>query len=407
MAYEVRMPRVDEDMKEGTIVRWFKKEGESVGKNEPIVEIETQKVNYEIESPESGVLRLILAREEQSVPINGLLAIIAQLGEDISAYEKLAIDKSGMKEERLIVSRSAPVLSKDEIYGMGVERKRTLITPAGRKIASEMGFDISRIKGTGPSGRITREDVLRAGSVEKGETRSSSEVGLGDSIEFSGMRKTIAEKMTESWLNSPRAENFMSADVTEFMKIREECQELWNEKGIQPSINDFIITVTARALREFPIANASLRESKILINENVNINVAVAAERGLVTPVVRQADSLDIFDIAKEARRLVDLVRTGKQTTEILIGGTFTITNLGMFGVEFFVPIINPPQAAILAVGMVQKKPIIINDAIAIRSMIHLCLAYDHRLLDGVVAAKFLQSIKSKLENPSPWFLRV
>ena len=170
--------------------------------------------------------------------------------------------------------------------------------------------------------------------------------------------------------------------------------------GIRPSVNDVIIAAAAVALRAYPIVNSSLQGGQIEVYEDINISIAVAYEKGLITPVLRRADARDVFDIARESRRLAETVRKGEHTSEIIADSTFTITNLGMFDVEFFVPIINPPESAILAVGKVEKKPVVINDAIAIRSMMRLCLAYDHRVLDGVVAARFLQSVKGVLENP-------
>ncbi len=193
----------------------------------------------------------------------------------------------------------------------------------------------------------------------------------------------------------------MSVDVTELSRIREKNRTAWEHKrGISPSVNDVIIAAAAVALRAYPIVNSSLQGGKIEVYEDINISIAVAYEKGLITPVLRRADARDIFDIAKESRRLAETVRKGEHTSEIIADSTFTITNLGMFDVEFFVPIINPPESAILAVGKIEKKPVVINDGIAIRSMLRLCLAYDHRVLDGVVAARFLQSIKGVLENP-------
>jgi pyruvate dehydrogenase E2 component (dihydrolipoamide acetyltransferase) len=384
MIAEVRMPRLDEDMIEGTINHWIKREGDFVNKGEPIAEIETQKVNYQIEAPASGILRLILAQKEENVLINTIIAVIAESEEDISSYRKL--------------SPASPAPDTSRIPS--VETK-SMISPIARKLAGEKGLDISKIQGTGPGGRITKDDVLNYKPQEEYRPASATKMQIRQTLPFSGVRKTIATRLLESWHNSPRAENYMRVDVTELSRIREKNKEGWEKKyEVWPSVNDVIIAATAIALREHPIVNSALQGGTIEIYEDINISIAVAYEKGLITPVLRKADVRDIFDIARESRRLAELVRKGEHSRQIIADSTFTITNLGMFDVEFFVPITNPPESAILAVGKIEKEPVVINDAIAIRSMMRLCLAFDHRVLDGVIAARFLQSIKRVLENP-------
>ena len=397
MIWEVRMPRLDEDMEEGTINRWIKDEGDFVNKGEPIVEIETQKVNYQIEAPGSGVLRLILMRKDEVVPINQVIAVIADAEEDLSAYRKSSPQMTGKAAP--VAEASAPEAA-DSSPVVSAET-RSGISPIARKLAAEKGLDISKIRGTGPGGRITKEDVLNFQPQAASSAPAAAKRQIRQTLPFSGARKTIATRLSDSWHNSPRAENFMSVDVTELSRIREKNRTAWEHKrGISPSVNDVIIAAAAVALRAYPIVNSSLQGGKIEVYEDINISIAVAYEKGLITPVLRRADARDIFDIAKESRRLAEMVRKGEHTSDIIADSTFTITNLGMFDVEFFVPIINPPESAILAVGKIEKKPVVINDGIAIRSMLRLCLAYDHRVLDGVVAARFLQSIKGVLENP-------
>ena len=384
MISEVRMPRLDEDMIEGTINYWIKREGDFVNKGEPIVEIETQKVNYQVEAPGSGVLRLILTQKEEIVPINTIMAVIADPEEDISSYRK-----------------QSPISPVPDKSGIPSAEIRSLISPIARKLADERGLDISKIQGTGPGGRITKDDVLNYKPREESHAASATKKQIRQTLPFSGVRKTMATRLLESWHNSPRAENYMRVDVTDLVRLREKNQEGWEKRSeVRPSVNDFIIAAAAIALREHRIVNSALLEGKIEIYEDINISIAVAYEKGLITPVLRKADGRDLFDIARESRRLTELVRKGEHSSQILSDSTFTITNLGMFDVEFFVPITNPPESAILAVGKVEKEPVVINDAIAIRSMMRLCLAYDHRVLDGVMAARFLQSVKRVLENP-------
>ena len=224
-------------------------------------------------------------------------------------------------------------------------------------------------------------------------------------LPLSGIRKTIADRMTESWRQAPRAENYLSADVSRFVEMRSLLGKEWEDRqGIQPTFNELVVAVTARALRAFPQVNSSLQDGRIEIYKDIHISIAVALEDGLIAPVVRKADQKNVFAIARETRRLTDLVRRGMHTLDALSGSTFTITNLGMFGIEFFVPVLNPPESAILAVGAIEKRPIVIQEAIAIRSMVRLCLAYDHRVLDGALAARFLLQIKKGLEDCEGFF---
>lgn len=397
MIWEVKMPRIDEDMEEGTVTRWLKREGESVRKGDSILEIETQKVNFTVEAPGDGQLRIILAEEGQLIPIGGLMAIIAGSEDDLGAYHKILQEK-----KKTVSSPSGVVFPTPKVFSANQER--ILASPIARKMALDMGLDLSKIRGTGPEGRITKEDVLNFQAAPK-ESPAETRRRVRQVLPLSGMRKTIADRLSESWHNSPRAEHYMTADVTALMRMREKHGEAWEKKyGIQPSINDAVIAAAAMALREFPIVNSALCNGQIELYEDINISVAVSLEKGLITPVLRKADTRDIFNIARETRRLTELVRKGVHTRETLAGSTFTVTNLGMFDVEFFVPVINPPESAILSVGKVEKNPVVIHDAIVIRSVMKLCLAFDHRVMDGAAAAQFLRAVKNGLENPQPLF---
>jgi pyruvate dehydrogenase E2 component (dihydrolipoamide acetyltransferase) len=396
MICELKMPRLDEDMFEGTVTRWLKKEGDSVQKGEPVVEIETQKVNFEVEAPGSGILRIILAQEGDLLPINSVMAVIAEPEEDISSYQKLLREK----KETSLVSKAEPApispVQTDSFQEMG----RIPISPVAKKIALERGLNITQIQGTGPGGRITKEDILHF-QPDKIKPSTRPRPQIRQVLPLSGTRKTIADRLTTSWQSSPRAEHFITVDITEFVNMREEAGETWERKhGVKPSVNDLVIAAAAKALRAFPTVNAALQNGRIEIYEDVNVSVAVALEKGLITPVIRQADTRDVFAIAREAQRLVDLVRKGEHSRDTLSGSTFTVTNLGMFDVDFFVPVINPPESAILSVGKIERKPLVIEETIAIRSVMCLCLAFDHRVLDGAIVARFLQNIKRTLENP-------
>jgi pyruvate dehydrogenase E2 component (dihydrolipoamide acetyltransferase) len=395
MIWVLRMPRFDEDMLEGTVTHWLKKEGDLVQEGQAIVEIETQKVNSEVTSPGSGVLRVILAGDGKLVPVNDPIGVVADPLDDITAYLPNETVQDG--EEGGGTTVPEPVLQAPAPSSP----TRVLISPIAKRLAEEKGLDICLIRGTGPEGRITKEDVLNYKPVSAQLSSISTTPKVKELISLSGMRKTIADRLTRSWQASPRAEHFMSADVSELVCLREQYKEPWErEYNVRVTVNHFVIVSVAQALRAFPVINSALTDGKIEVYADVNISVAVALENGLVTPVVKQADSRSIFEIASELKRLEDLVRSGEHSRNTLAGSTFTVTNLGMFGVEFFVPVLNPPESAILAVGKIEKRPAVVNDSIAVRSIMTLCLAYDHRVLDGAVAARFLQHVTRGLEHP-------
>ncbi len=403
MITEVRMPRIDDSMTEGTVTRWLKNVGESIQTGEPVLEIETSKVTYEIEAPGNGLLRLILVLEGNSIPINELLGIIADEADDISRYEaavgKAATSGPTVEEKPLQSSpQPAPLETAEKHTG------RIRITPYARKLAAERGLELCKIRGTGPRGRITKDDVLRFDEQTEPRTPVQSEIdgrrSIREILPLSGMRKTIAERMSEG-ATRPTAQNFITVDVTDLVQLREHNKGIWEkEQGVRVSVTHFILAAAARALRAHPLINSSLQGDQIEIYYDINISVAVALEKGLITPVLTQADARDLFNIAREAQRLTALVRQGRFSADILANSTFTVTNLGMFDIDFFVPILNPPESAILAIGKIDKKPVIIQDAIAIRSVMIMCLTYDHRLIDGALAARFLQHIKKALETP-------
>jgi pyruvate dehydrogenase E2 component (dihydrolipoamide acetyltransferase) len=363
LATKVLMPRLSLTMKEGTVVQWFKKEGEAVNKGEPLVEVLTEKVTYDIEAPESGVLRKILALEGVEVPVAEVLGVITALDEQFT--EEIIIEAPAKEAEKI--------------------EERIPASPAAKRLAKEYGVDIAQVKGSGPEGRIVEEDVKKF--VEE------SKVGprVREVIPLTGIRKTAAERVTLSAKTAPHSTITMEADMTNATRLREEKQV---------SYTDILVKAVAKALAEHSIVNSSLDREQIKIFADINIGVAVATEKGLVVPVIHNADKKSLKEVAAVLNDLVEKARTGKLSKEELSGGTFTITNLGMFGVEIFTPIINPPETAILGVGKVVEKPVIVNKEIAVKPMMYLSLSYDHRVIDGAPAAQFLQKIKQFLENP-------
>jgi pyruvate dehydrogenase E2 component (dihydrolipoamide acetyltransferase) len=364
MVTKVVMPRLSLTMKEGTVGKWYKKEGESVEKGEPMVEVVSEKATYDLEAPASGILRKILVLEGVDVPVNAVIAIVTASDEQYSEAEILA---------------EAPQTVESE------SEKRVLASPAAKRLAREKGIDLSSVKGSGPEGRIVEEDVERL--IEE-KTRTLPKVK--QVFPLSGFRKTSAERLSMSFKTAPHSTVMMEIDVSKAGELHEKTQA---------SYTAIIVKVVAKALTELPMINSTLEGNQMKVFEDVNVGVAVATENGLVVPVIHNADRKSLNDIDGAIKEFTEKARQGKLSREELTGGTFTITNLGMYGVDFFTPIINPPEAAILGVGRIVEKPIVANGKIEIKPMSTLSLSYDHRIIDGAPAGQFLRNIKEKIEK--------
>jgi pyruvate dehydrogenase E2 component (dihydrolipoamide acetyltransferase) len=434
MAQIVRMPKLGLTMTEGTILRWLKKEGEEVKQGEPLLEIETDKVTLEEEAPASGILKKILAPEGSVVEVGKEIAIIG--GEDEPLPELGEVDKANAEFEGAGAG-SEPVPAEAETAKDGVGGK-VKASPAAKRVAREHGVDLRMVTPTGPDGRIVEKDVLafvesrkvRATPVakkiaqEKGIDLSLIEKPEGERItkrdvmeaveaassakqEYSvipwtGMRKVISEKMTKAKAEIPHFYLTLEVDMSKVLELREKLLPKVQEmSGTKLSINDILIKAAAVALAEFPVVNSSAGEEGILVKNRINIGLAVALENGLVVPVVKDADKKGLARISKETAELIRKAREGKLLPDDYQGGTFTISNLGMYDIEEFSAIINAPESAILAVGKIMKKPVVTeNDEIAVRPMMKLTLSCDHRVIDGALGARFLRRIKQLLEDP-------
>ena len=370
---KVVMPRLSLTMKEGTVVQWFKKEGDPVQKGEPLVEVLSEKVTYDVEAPDSGFLRRILVGEGSSVPIDQAVGLIGSADEPITQTE---IGESAPPRK---TEAAAPMLPSPE-----EATERVPASPAAKRLAKELQVDLTQVKGTGPEGRIVEDDV-RLYSEQFAAKPKVLEI-----IPMVGIRKTTAERLSLSARTAPHSTIVMEVDMSNAAKIHKETQLSYTE---------MLVKAVATALREHRIMNATLEDEQIKVFEDVNVGVAVAAENGLVVPVIRNADGKSLSEIASALRELVEKARLGKLTREDMAGGTFTITNLGMYNVDLFIPIINPPETAILGVGRVTEKPVAVNEQVTIRPVMQLSLAYDHRIVDGAPAARFLQTVKQILET--------
>lgn len=404
MVSEVVMPKMGYDMTEGTIVRWVKQEGDEVKHGDVIAEVETTKVTVEVEAYGSGVLRKIVVREGQTVPVGEVIAIIAGRDEAITGSEEKA--PPAVKEAPTPVVRPAET-------GVGVKEEgvpRVAASPVARQMARQQGVDLTLIRGTGPGGRIIKEDVEaflkkrpteipRPAPVPAAAPSAAPHEIPHEYRELSRIRQTIARRMAESKRVAPHFYVTSDIDMTEALRLRQSLNALVDERG-KISVTDMLVKAAARTLREFPEANASFAEGKLRMYQRINIGVAVALDQGLVTPVIPDCDTKPLSQIAQEAKELVERARTGRLRPDDLTPGTFTISNLGMFDVEEFAAIINPPEAAVLAVGSVVPRPVVVDGEVKVADRMKVTLSADHRVLDGAVAARFLQRLKLFLEQP-------
>jgi len=365
MATEVIMPKLGMTMEQGTIVRWLKEEGEWVEKGEPILEIETDKVVMEVEAPAAGILAGIRAGPDDVVPVTEVIAYILEPGEKLEEIIKPPVEEVAPAPERKIIA-----------------------TPRARRLAREHGVDLAQVQGSGPGGRIVEADV-RAFIEKREVARPTMEaIKVKERIPLKGRRKTIAERMLESARTTPHIALTVEVDMSEAEKARQGC-----------SFTALIVQAVARALRRHPMVNASLQGDEIILYDEVNIGVAVDTQEGLLVPVIKRADAKSLFEIDAEIKSLSQKAAEGKLTLEEVSGGTFTVSNLGMFGVDEFHALINPPQSAILAIGAIVEKPVAKDGRVTIRPMMKMTISADHRVLDGATAAEFLQDVKSNLES--------
>lgn len=416
MATRVDVPQLGLTMETGTILQWLKAEGDKVDKGQPIVVIQTDKVEYEVEAPVSGTLLKIAAKEGTELPVGSLMGLIGQPGEDVAgASESIrqSVDSStggkGAAAPQPVVAQLTSSPIDTSTRAMRAPGERVKISPVAKKLAQDHGIDINTLTGTGPEGRIVREDVERAVAAKSQapaapkatESREAPAAGP-QTIPLSGMRKAIFDRMGQSWREAARVTLFADADVTDLVRLRQAKAAEWERRfGLKPSYNDLIHLAVARALREEPRINCRLDGQAVRVRQEVNLSFAVDLGEGLVAAVIKDADKKSLGDLAGAARNLAERARAGKLAADDMADGTFTVTNLGGLGVEYFTPIINQPQAGILGVGKIMEKPVVLGGGIHVRSMVTLSLVFDHRLLDGAPAAKFLAKVKELLEAPA------
>jgi pyruvate dehydrogenase E2 component (dihydrolipoamide acetyltransferase) len=371
-------------MTEGIVGKWHKKVGDEVKKGEPICEIETEKSLDELEAPESGILREIVIPDGSVAKVNKIIAIIAEADEPL--LEKLPVEEVAPKPE--VVGEEVAEAKEPEVV---IREERIKIAPIAKKLAQEHGINLEEIKGTGPDGRIVKEDVLKM--IEKAEQEKV--------VPLTRIRKVIKDRLSYSLKTALHVPLTIEVDMTYAIELLKSLgPEIEKTHNIRLSITSLLVKAVAKSLEDHPILNSRLENECIAISKDINIGVAVAIENGLVVPVIHNANEKSIVEIAKSLKELAEKARKESLTTEESTRGTFTVSNLGMFGIDIFAPIINPPESAILGMGRIVKKPVVFNDEITVRSMMTLTLVFDHRIMDGAVAAKFLRTLKETLENP-------
>ena len=407
MASAIILPKLDEAMLKGKIAKWLKKEGDPVKKGEGIVQIETEKVTFEIEAEEAGILGKIMAGEGQELPVGTIIAYIIQPGEKVPEAPVLvakAKEEVGAQESKTMPREE----TRAKVFKAPTGDRAIKASPLARKIAKEHNIDIASIKGTGPSGRIGREDVLQAIEESKVAAARSIQEGMGLADEqvlpLSSMRKVIARRMAESF-QSPHFYLTVEVEAQELMKTNKQLVSLIENKiGIKSTITDLLIKMVAKALEDNPSMNCSYSDGSVRLFKQIDIGLVTSVEGGLLVPVIRQADKKSLTEIAQVRAELVQKAREGKLSMAEMRGSTFTISNLGMYGIDQFSAILQPPEAAILAVGSIVDKAVVRDGQIVIRPMMTMTLSIDHRVLDGTIGAQFLQSLKDYIENPALMF---
>jgi pyruvate dehydrogenase E2 component (dihydrolipoamide acetyltransferase) len=423
VAVEIKLPRLGQGMESGTIVRWLKSEGESVAKGEPLFELDTDKVTQEVEADADGVLLKIVVPEGEA-DVGTTVAVLGSEGEDVSelltsaatqsgnggtpaAATPAADDEapSGSEPQSAFAPAPAPERAPEAAAPPGGREpgERVKASPLARRIARERGLDLAALTGTGPDGRIIAEDVEKAQAAPAAApARAGGEVAAGEVevVELTSVRKTIARRLTAAW-EAPVFQLTASADASELVATRERMVELLAEGETKPTVNDVLTRVVASALMRHRPVNAHFVEGRILRHPTANVGLAVATPNGLVVPVVRSAERKSVQEIAAVRADLVSRARDGKLQLADLEDGTFTISNLGMYGIEQFIAVVNPPQVAILAVGSIEDRPRAVDGQLEIVPTLILTLTCDHRAIDGSEGAEFLRTVKQLVETPA------
>ena len=432
MSEDIVVPVLGESITEATVSKWLKKSGENVKADEPIVELETDKVNLEVPSPINGVLSDIKTKEGETVKVGALLGKISEADSsktqeiekikpeqkphkeiektqvkksNIVNFEKTKVSEPKIFEEKNIVE---PLILTDEVKKEEKQKNNFNLSPAVRKIAEEKNIDISKVKGTGREGRILKGDLINLMSSKPVPNTRKQEKGQEERVKMTMLRQTIAKRLKEAQNSAAMLTTFNEVDMSAIIQMRKDNQEDFQKSfGIKLGFMSFFVKACVLGLKLFPSINAEVDKDHIIYKNYYNISFAVGTDRGLVVPVIRDADELSFADIEKNIKIISEKAKDGNLTIEDLQGGTFTISNGGVYGSMLSTPILNPPQSGVLGMHNIIERPIVVNSQIEIRPVMYLALSYDHRIIDGKDSVSFLKTVKENLEDPRRLFLNI
>jgi len=426
MSEKILVPDLGESINEATIAKWLKNKGDMVTADEPIVELETDKVNLEVPSPASGTLSIINAKDGSTVKVGAVLGEVAESNSENKVIEKIKISKSKQKKEENNVvnldieqrsepsifeekdADSEPLILTNEISKEKSTKTNKPLSPSVRKIVSEKKINITEIQGTGKDGRILKGDLINLMGVIPKSNERKIQYGQEERIKMTRLRQTIAKRLKQAQENAAMLTTFNEVDMSAIISMRNENQEdFQNRYGIKLGFMSFFVKACVVGLKLFPGINAEIEENEIIYKNYYNISFAVGTDRGLVVPVLRNADELSFADIEKNIKELSEKAKKGNLTIDDLQGGTFTVSNGGVYGSMLSTPILNPPQSGVLGMHNIIDRPIAIDGEVKVRPVMYLALSYDHRLIDGKEAVSFLKTVKENLEDPRRLFLDI
>ncbi len=436
MSEKILVPALGESISEATVSKWLKKKGEVVNVDEPIVELETDKVNLEVPSPVSGVLSEISSSDGESVQVGALLGIVIEKEknalEDIEIKEDIKIDKNkdnvvnlelkkepkifeeklediteNLKDEPLTLNEEEPLILKNEIKNNDIEEDK-ILSPAVRKIVSENKIDIKSIEGSGKGGRILKGDLINLMGVKPPPSERKIKLGQEERIKMTRLRQTIAKRLKQAQENAALLTTFNEVDMTSVIEMRKQNQDDFQSRyGVKLGFMSFFVKACIVALKNFPAVNAEIEGQEIIYKNYYNISFAVGTDKGLVVPVLKNADELSFADIEKNIKEISNKAKDGKLTIDDLQGGTFTISNGGIYGSMLSTPILNLPQSGVLGMHNIVDRPMVVEGEIKVRPIMYLALSYDHRIIDGKESVSFLKMVKENLEDPRRLFLDI
>ena len=436
MTEKITVPTLGESVTEATVSKWLKSKGEKVAADEPLVELETDKVNVEVPSPISGVLGSISVKEGETVNVGSLLGTVENSSgsiknktKEINNYsppkkEKSEINPKLFEESKILKPKKVkekkleePVLNLDNEEPLILEkvheekksqREEKQISPAARKMAIETKVDINNIEGSGKNGIILKEDIMSLMGSKPSPSERKVKFGPEESVRMTRLRLTIAKRLKEAQENAAMLTTFNEVDMSEVMSMRNKYKgDFQNKYGVKLGFMSFFVKACIIGLKNYPAINAEIQGEEIVYKNYYNISIAVGTDRGLVVPVIRETDEMSFADIEKNIGDLGQKARDGKITIEDLQGGTFTITNGGIYGSMLSTPILNPPQSAVLGMHNIVQRPVVVNGNVEVRPVMYLALSYDHRIIDGKEAVSFLKIVKESLEQPKRLFLNI